>query len=205
MATRALIVWRENQIAALLGKRARQRLDERLLRQRDFDGIAFAFIAPFIARGQGHFDTRARPWVLGKIGRRLGLAGERRRGRQLKRHFRWFDKRTLGGVSARQHRFGEIRLGAGNAVIVGDTVFQRHRPARVELRRRGERDRRRLVHDRMNIEGGERPAKAAKGERCIATQDQPDFARDFLGGFGGGGRRGRAVLRGAGFVLREPR
>lgn len=90
----------ENQIAALFGKCAGKRLDEGLLPQGDFDGIATAFIASFVARGQRHFDPRAGPWVFGKIGRCLGLAAEGRRRRQQKRDMRRIDERTCGSMSA---------------------------------------------------------------------------------------------------------
>ncbi len=157
-----LILGGENQIAALLGKRAGKRLDERLLRQRDFDGIATAFIAAFIARGQCHFHTRAGPWVFGKIGRCLGLAAKVRRRRQQKRDARRIDERALGGMSAGEHRLGETGLRAGNAIIVGDAVFQRHGSACIELRRGAQRDRWRLVQNGMNIECAERRAGVAK-------------------------------------------
>ena len=188
-----LILGGENQIAALFGKRAGERLDKRLLRQRDFDGIATAFIASFIARGQRHFNLRAGPWVFGKIGRCLGLAAEVRWRRQRKQDMRRLDERTCGGMPAWEHRLGEMCLRAGNAVIVGDAVSQRHRSPCVKPRRPGQRNRRQLIQNGMNVERAEWRAGMAKGQRCIATQNQASFAIAIplaVGRFGGGGAGG---------------
>ena len=83
-----LLVGVERQDAALLDQRARQRLDEEALRQREFERLAAAFVAGLVVRDQRHRHLGAGPGVLGEIVDGLPAPAAGARLRQREAHIR---------------------------------------------------------------------------------------------------------------------
>ncbi len=144
----------ERQRAPQLDQRARNRLDERPLRQTQVGRCACAFVAGFVARRKRHDGLGAGPRMLGEV---LGGLPDPVLGARLRQRQR--DIRRVEQVARRLAvgAFGavlqlELSLRADHAVVVLKLVGELKGAALLRLRVLGERDRRRTVRD-----GGEAP------------------------------------------------
>ena len=169
-----LLVGVERENAALLDQRARQRLDEEALRQRQFERLAAALIAGLVMGDQRHHHLAAGPGMLGEIVDGLPGARAGARLRQVEAELRRAEQRMR-----RLARFlgvlivGELEggLGVDHAVVVVHLVVELERAARLRLGILGERDGRRAIGN-----GGEAPGQAAAdalhGGGAVALDDE---------------------------------
>ncbi len=188
------LVRRENEVAALLDQRTRQRLHEGSLRQEDFDRVARALVIAFVAGMQRHADTRAGPGIFREVDGRGGIAEIAGRGGQRQAGARRIDEMAAGDRLVADDRIVEARLGADHAVIIVDLVGERERAAHVRLRLLAELDRRRVVGDRGEVEGAEDRAALAQRQPGVAFQREAGLA-GLLAGRGAGRLRIGGRLR----------
>ena len=103
----------EDEVAALLDERARERVVKGALRQRHFDGRARARLPRDADGGERHLHARARPRMFGKVGGGAGLADAVAARRQLQGGLR----RLRPGFAARAWRGRAGRAKSARALL----------------------------------------------------------------------------------------
>src|SRR5215510_2974515 len=138
----------ERQRAAQLDQRARDRLQERPLRQRQLERRARAFVAGLVAGGERHDGVGTGPRMLGHILGGLPDAVLGARLRQHQRHIRRLEQAAGGSDSALIAVLQlEVGLPADDAIVVLDLVGELQGTALLSLGVLGERNRGRAVRN----------------------------------------------------------
>ena len=89
------------------------------------------------------------------------------------------------GGAAPAGRIGELGLGAGDSIAVGERIMQRQRAGEIGARRLEQRHSRRAERGRLNLVSAKRDAVAAEDDRAVASNRPALFG---LRTPGGGGR-----------------